>query len=195
MRRTAHAARPRTDTAPTHEDIPQDNGGEAFLHALYQRHGNPLKRFAARLLAGDHHRAEDVLQEAFVRAWRHSAAFGGDIDKARPWLFTVVRNLVIDHHRACRTRPSERHWSDVQETAAVDEADRILTAHMVARALAALPVQQREVITLMYFTGYTVTQTADRLGIPPGTVKSRSFYAMRTLRKELAGCGVADSRP
>jgi RNA polymerase sigma-70 factor (ECF subfamily) len=177
-------------TARGHQQVADDDECERFVQALYRQHGNLLKRYAARLLGGDWHRAEDLLQEAFARAWRHSAMFDGDIDKARPWLFTVVRNLVIDHHRACRIRPVETQLSDVQETVFADETDRVLTARVVAEALAELPRQQREVITLMYFSGYTVNQAAERLGIPAGTVKSRSYYAMRELRRHLADRGV-----
>lgn len=190
MRRTTHGARTDMVTAPGHQQISHDDGCERFVQALYRQHGNLLMRYAARLLGGDWHRAEDLVQEAYARAWRHSAMFGGDIDKARPWLFTVVRNLVIDHHRACRTRPVETQLSDMSEPVFADETDRVLTARVVADALAELPRQQREVVTLMYFSGYTVNQAAERLGIPPGTVKSRSFYAMRELRRLLAVRGV-----
>lgn len=190
MRWTTHGARTDMVAAPGHQHIFHDEACERFVRALYRQHGNLLKRYAARLLGGDWHRAEDLLQEAFARAWRHSSLFDGDIDKARPWLFTVVRNLVIDYHRSCRTRPVETQMSDVSETEFVNEADRVLTARVVAEALGELPRQQREVITLMYFSGYTVNQAAERLGIPPGTVKSRSFYAMRELRRLLAARGV-----
>lgn len=191
MRRTTQRAGTDTVTAPAHQQSPPEEECELFVQDLYEKHGHLLKRYAARMLGGDWHRAEDILQEAFARAWRHSSAFGCDTDKARPWLFTVVRNLVIDYHRACQIRPPETQLSDVSEAPFSDEADRVLTARIVAEVLKQLPEQQREVITLMYFTGYTVTQVAERLGIPPGTVKSRSFYAMRELRRQLSARGVS----
>jgi RNA polymerase sigma-70 factor (ECF subfamily) len=165
--------------------------GEEFVRAVYARHGRHLLRHAARLLDGDWHRAEDVLQEAAVRAWRHAGAFGMDPEVIRPWLFRVVRNLTVDDHRARAVRPpsapAEPEDTDVP---AVDEVDRLLTAHVVTEALADLTGRQREIIEHMYFEGSSVTRVADALGVPEGTVKSRTYYALRALRRALAARGV-----
>ncbi|HEY5835601.1 sigma-70 family RNA polymerase sigma factor [Streptomyces sp.] len=165
-------------------------GCEAFLHALYEEYGGLLLRFAARLLDGDWHRAEDVLQEAAVRAWRHRDVLESQPEGLRPWLFTVVRNLVIDAHRASRTRPALSDSLEDVDPFVSDEVERLLTARVVTEALEDLNGQQREVLRQMYFLGSSVAQASDALGIPPGTVKSRTHHAMRALKKALQARGV-----
>ncbi|OQD52060.1 RNA polymerase [Streptomyces phaeoluteigriseus] len=162
---------------------------DAFIEDLYDQYGPLLVRYAARLLDGDWHKAEDMLQEAAARAWKHARFLGTRGEHVRPWLFTVVRNLVIDHHRARRIRPLE--LMPAEELDAVwDGTDSTLTSHVVLEALRELNEQQRTVIQLMYYLECSVAQAAEYLGIPPGTVKSRAFYAMRALRKALETRGV-----
>ncbi|WP_328672311.1 sigma-70 family RNA polymerase sigma factor [Streptomyces sp. NBC_00328] len=157
---------------------------DAFIKDIYEQYGPLLVRYAARLLDGDWHKAEDIFQEAAARAWKHARLLGTRGEQIRPWLFTVVRNLVIDHHRARRIRPLE--LMPVEELdAAWDGTDSTLTSHVVLEALRELNEQQRTVIQLMYYLECSVAQAAEYLGIPPGTVKSRAFYAMRALRKAL----------
>lgn len=163
----------------------------AFLEHLYDQYGPPLLRYATRLLDGDWHKAEDIFQEAAARAWKHARFLGTRSEHIRPWLFTVVKNLVIDHHRARRTRPLE--LMPAEELDAVrDGTDSALTSHVVLEALRELNEQQRTVIQLMYYLECSVAQAAEHLGIPPGTVKSRAFYAMRALRRTLEERGVLD---
>ncbi|MEU1042201.1 sigma-70 family RNA polymerase sigma factor [Streptomyces sp. NPDC005551] len=162
---------------------------DAFMKDLYDQYGPVLLRYAARLLDGDWHRAEDILQEAAARAWKHAGFLGTRGEHIRPWLFTVVRNLVVDHHRARRIRPLDLMPGEELD-AAWDGTDSTLTSHVVLEALRDLNEQQRTVIQLMYYLECSVAQAAEHLGIPPGTVKSRAFYAMRALRKSLAGRGV-----
>ncbi|MDG9700724.1 sigma factor [Streptomyces sp. DH37] len=98
---------------------------------MYRWHGLPLLRYAARLLGGDRHRAEDILQETAARAWRHAPALEGGAREARARLFTVARNLVVDHHRARRARPVDLGPpEDLErlEPAVRDGADRALTS-------------------------------------------------------------------
>ncbi|MGY0065307.1 sigma-70 family RNA polymerase sigma factor [Streptomyces sp. QTS137] len=162
---------------------------DAFIKDIYEQYGPLLVRYAARLLDGDWHRAEDILQETVARAWKHARFLGTRGEHIRPWLFTVVRNLVIDHHRARQIRPLE--LMPVEEPdAAWDSTDSTLTSHIVLEALRELNEQQRTVIQLMYYLECSVAQAAEHLGIPPGTVKSRAFYAMRALRKALEARGV-----
>ncbi|MFD9053560.1 sigma-70 family RNA polymerase sigma factor [Streptomyces zaomyceticus] len=163
---------------------------EQFVRDLYEQHGPLLRRYAARLLGGDWHRAEDILQETAARAWRHADTLGANAQQARPWLFTVVRNLVIDHHRACQIRPPEHSAIDALDIPVTDHSEHFLTAHIVVEALAQLSDSHREVIHHMHFAGHTVAQTSDYLGIPPGTVKSRTYYAMQLLRKVLIERGI-----
>ncbi|EMF53269.1 RNA polymerase [Streptomyces bottropensis ATCC 25435] len=138
---------------------------------------------------GDWHEAEDILQETAARAWKHARFLGTRGEHIRPWLFTVARNLVIDHHRARRIRPLE--LMPVEDLdASWDSTESTITSHVVLKALQELNEQQRTIIRLMYYLECSVAQTAEHLGIPPGTVKSRAFYAVRALRKGLQKQGV-----
>ncbi|MGW3151750.1 sigma-70 family RNA polymerase sigma factor [Streptomyces sp. NPDC001177] len=157
---------------------------------MYEEHASLLLRFAARLLGGDWHRAEDLVQEAVLRAWRHSAELAADPERARPWLFTVVRNLAIDDHRARRLRPAQLTPFDNCDIPVEDEIERTLTSQVVQKALQDLSDQHREIIKYMYYLGCSVAQASELLGIPPGTVKSRSYYAVRALKEALLERGV-----
>jgi RNA polymerase sigma-70 factor, ECF subfamily len=164
---------------------PEARAPDAFLRALYERHGAVVLRFAARLLGGDWHRAEDVLQEAAIRAWQHAAELDPTAEGVRPWLFTVVRHLVIDGFRAQRARPTAVSEVDTEALPVADGIDQALTAQVVVEALGDLAPRQREVLLHVYYLGRTVTQTAEILGVPPGTIKSRTYYAARALREAL----------
>ncbi|GGX32218.1 sigma-70 family RNA polymerase sigma factor [Streptomyces lomondensis] len=191
MRWTTDAG-PRTGTDGTTRRSDEILSGhrEDFVRQLYAEHGTLLLSFAARLLDGDWHRAEDVLQEAMVRAWKHASTLGMKVEEARPWLFTVVKNLVIDHHRARRIRPPENGSVELLDVPVQDAVDRLLTSHVVREAFDELREQHREIVRLMYVEERSVAQVAAQLGIPQGTVKSRSYYALRALRKALAGRNV-----
>ncbi|MFE6844780.1 sigma-70 family RNA polymerase sigma factor [Streptomyces sp. NPDC057686] len=165
--------------------------GDAFLRALYERHGYVLVRFAARLLGGDWHRAEDVLQEAAIRAWQHASELDPSAEALRPWLFAVVRDLVIDGYRVRRARPPEADEEGLGRLPVPDGVDRALTTQVVVDAMRDLAPFQREVLLHMYYMGRSVSQTARVLGVPPGTVKSRTHYAMRALREGLSSRGLS----
>ncbi|MBK6017048.1 sigma-70 family RNA polymerase sigma factor [Streptomyces sp. MBT53] len=160
---------------------------EDFVRAVYHHHGSALLRYAARLLDGDWHTAEDVVQEATLRTWTRYDHIDGRPAELRPWLFTVVRNLVIDHHRACRVRPRETDSVDDLDLPVQDAADRILDTQLVLDALPRLTAQQRQILALTYYRGCPIAEIAELLDIPPGTVKSRTHYALRALRTALAG--------
>ncbi|MEU3859335.1 sigma-70 family RNA polymerase sigma factor [Streptomyces sp. NPDC028722] len=162
---------------------------DAFVRDIYDQYGLLIVRYATRLLDGDWHKAEDVLQETAARAWKHARFLGARGEHIRPWLFTVARNLVIDHHRARRIRPLELMPAEDLDTS-WDSTESTITSHVVLKALRELNEQQRTVIRLMYHLECSVAQTAEHLGIPPGTVKSRAFYAVRALRKALRKQGV-----
>lgn len=162
---------------------------DTFVRTVYDRYGPLLLRYATRLLDGDWHKAEDILQEAAARAWKHAPYLGTRDELVRPWLFTVVKNLVIDHHRSRQIRPLELRPAEELDTA-WETPETLLTLHVVLEALEELTEQQRTVIRLMYYLECSVAQAAEHLGIPPGTVKSRAFYALRALRKALEERGV-----
>ncbi|MFC9973793.1 sigma-70 family RNA polymerase sigma factor [Spirillospora sp. NPDC127200] len=161
------------------------------MRALYDEHGGPLLGYVLRLIGGDRAQAEDVVQETLLRAWRHPEALAGR--PVRPWLFTVARNLVVDAHRARRARPPETGIDDQVAMIATgtDEIDRALESWTVAEALAELSPQHRAVLVQTYYRGLSVAEAAKALGVPPGTVKSRTYYALRALRLALEERGLA----
>jgi RNA polymerase sigma-70 factor (ECF subfamily) len=160
---------------------------EELLRQLYVDHGQALLGYARRLLGGDTHRAEDVVQETLLRAWRHPEAAeqaARDGTSIRGWLVTVARNIVIDGQRARAARPRETLAPDqADRQGSIDPAlDRVLVAHELADALTVLTPEHRAVVTELYFRDRSVSQAAMVLQVPQGTVKSRAYYALRALR-------------
>jgi RNA polymerase sigma-70 factor, ECF subfamily len=162
---------------------------EALVRALYSEHAGPLLRYALHLTNGDRQRAEDIVQETLLRAWLHPEAISER--PARPWLFAVARNLAVDAYRARRARPHEVGEGALELIAAPDEADRALESWAVADALRSLRPEHRGVLLETYYRGRSVAEAASALGIPAGTVKSRTFYALRALKLELEERGLA----
>ncbi|MFI0417481.1 RNA polymerase subunit sigma [Spongiactinospora gelatinilytica] len=161
---------------------------EELIRALFDEHGGPLYGYALRL-TGDPGRAEDVVQETLLRAWRHPDALSGR--PVRAWLFTVARNLVVDQHRARKSRPQETGDEALAVLPAEDELERAVESWAVAEALGALRPEHREVLMEVYYRGRSVKEAAQELGIPAGTVKSRSYYALRALKLALEERGLA----
>ena len=162
---------------------------EALVRALYSEHAGPLLRYALHLTSGDRQRAEDIVQETLLRAWLHPEAISER--PARPWLFAVARNLAVDAYRARRARPHEVGEGALDLLSAPDEADRALESWAVADALRSLRPEHRRVLLETYYRGRSVAEAASVLGIPAGTVKSRTFYALRALKLELEERGLA----
>jgi RNA polymerase sigma-70 factor, ECF subfamily len=156
---------------------------------LWQAHGPTLLRFALKLTIGDRQRAEDIVQEAMLRAWRHPEVVGSGQLPIRAWLFTVTRHIAIDMWRARSRSVVAEEAIDDSHTELPDPAELIeqaVDALDVQAALDLLSPEHREVITEVYFRGHSVAETAEILGIPTGTVKSRSYYALRALRQIIA---------
>ena len=162
---------------------------EAMVRALYAEHAGPLLAYALRL-TGNRSRAEDVVQETLLRAWRHPEALDATRGSLRPWLFTVARNLVVDQHRARRARPREVSSEVLAGLPAADELDRALQAWQIAEAVATLRDEHRSVLLETYYRGKSVAEAAAALGVPAGTVKSRTYYALRALRLALEERGL-----
>lgn len=163
----------------------------AMMRVLYDEHAGALWRYVLRL-TGDAARAEDVVQETLLRAWRHPEVTGDPDRSARGWLFTVARNLVIDDARSARSR-HEKGSPDVEQVpdrAGPDEVDTALDRLLISTALSELSEDHRAVIRRAYYQGWSTAQIAAHLGIAEGTVKSRLHYAVRALRLNLQEMGV-----
>ncbi|MFD8703885.1 sigma-70 family RNA polymerase sigma factor [Kitasatospora sp. NPDC059648] len=168
----------------------QGAADEELMRALYREHAGPLFTFVLHLVAGDRQRAEDVVQETLVRAWRNIHRLDPQTGSVRPWLVTVARRIVIDDHRSARARPREVDTEGLEHLPAEDEIDRALRMMIIADALADLSPAHREIIAETYLKGRTAKEAAAELGIPAGTVRSRVFYALRSLRLALEERGV-----
>ena len=165
------------------------------MDALYERHAGVVFSVIFRVV---HERtlAEDVLQEAFIRAWQHAGSFDAARGQVRPWLVRIGHNLALNELRRQRHRAQSHHTIDVLGTdraldAVADPAPGPAQAAMatarraeVDTALDDLPEEQRAVL-LLYAEGYTQPEIAERTSAPLGTVKSRMRLGLRRLRDRL----------
>ncbi len=166
---------------------------DAALRDLTDLHGSVLLTFLLRLTRGDRHKAEDILQETLIRAWQYPEARGPDGAWSRPWLFTVARRSAIDHARASQTRSPELSDDRLQVRVPADDGiERPIDAGEVCAALRSLPDGLRYVLVEMYFRERSVAEAAAVLAVPPGTVKSRTFYGLAALRDALLAQGFTD---
>jgi RNA polymerase sigma-70 factor, ECF subfamily len=164
---------------------------EDLMRSLYNEHRGPLMAFTLGLTGGDRQRAEDVVQETLVRAWRNADKLHTEAGTSlRPWLVAVARRIVIDNHRRRKARPTEVDDAVLATLPAPDEIERITTSAAVQRALQSIGPAHREVLFEMYYRGGNGEQAAAALKVPVGTIKSRVYRALRMLRAALEQQGV-----
>jgi len=166
------------------------------VELLYDRYGGVAFALAYRLL-GERGSAEDVVQEAFLNVWRQGATYDTRRGTVRTWLLTIVHHRAIDQMRSVRSKAGadtiiddalplpakEDTWTEVVQS---------LEHERIRLAMATLPPEQRQVVDLAYYGGFTHTEIAQRVGIPLGTVKGRMRLALDKLRDLLRVPDAAD---
>ncbi|WP_260695942.1 sigma-70 family RNA polymerase sigma factor [Streptomyces sp. IB201691-2A2] len=148
---------------------------------LVEQHRAALLAYARKLLT-DHHLAEDIVQETFIRAWRNADRLHHQDGSVRGWLLTVTRNLIIDRARSAPAR-REALTGYSPDAELPDHTDSVLDFLEVISLLRRLSNEHQEVLTLVYLSGHTMDEISHILDVPSGTVKSRHHYAIRRLRK------------
>ena len=164
---------------------------EESMRALYRTYGPELYGFAVSAL-GDRGLAEELVQEVFTRVWRKADSFDPERASFRTWLYGIARNAIIDLKRRAAVRPAlAAHEVDDDERGETDDSfENTLLRWQVGAALQRLTPEHRQVIALAHFQGLTLREIAELTGIPLGTVKSRTSYALRGLRLALEEMGV-----
>lgn len=159
------------------------------LRAMFDDHAAALFAFAERFTTRES--AQDAVQETFLRAWRNLPRLRTDPRALRPWLFVVLRRVLIDAYRADRLRPISVAENAVFDHAIEDGYDGLLERWRLDHALAGLSPSHRQVLVETYYRDTPGDRIAVNLGIAPGTVRSRQHYALRALRRQLTDAAEA----
>jgi RNA polymerase sigma-70 factor (ECF subfamily) len=156
------------------------DGDRGAFETLYRRYARPVFGLALRRL-GDRGRAEDAVQETFASVWRAARSYRPERGPGAPWLYAVARNAIVDNGRMRREPPVAGVDEKADEDTPADRAESGWVAWRVHRALVELPENERVVIELAYWGGRSQSEVADLLGIPLGTVKTRTRTGLMRL--------------
>ena len=157
---------------------------DAAIRELYSCHAKALHGYVEQFCP-DGASADDIVQETFIRAWRHLPQLSADDRPVRPWLFRVARNLLIDANRAERARPMTVQEQSAREIGIDSGLEEILDRQLVSAALQHLSPAHQSVLVETFYRGGTMATVARELGIPHGTARSRLHYALDALRQHL----------
>ncbi len=184
---------PAPDTAPTLDTSDADllarvgEGDREAFELLYRRYVRPLFGLALRRL-GDRGHAEDAVQEAFAAIWRSASTYRPERGAAGGWLYTVARNAIVDRlRRNGLATDAELPELVSPEPGPPDRAEDSYVSWRVHRALEELQPREREVVELAYWSGMSQSEVADYLGLPLGTVKTRTRSGLARLASMLEG--------
>jgi RNA polymerase sigma-70 factor (ECF subfamily) len=174
-------------------------GDARALEVLYDRYSGVVFSFALRIV-GDRELAEEILQEAFFRAWQQGGNFSSGRGTFITWLLSITHNLSIDEIRKRRRRPQkadseepEQVLASVPDTGAGGDVEGEVwlgaLRDTIGTALADLPPAQRQAIEMAYFRGMTQREIAESLGEPLGTIKTRMRLGLQKLKDALGSDG------
>lgn len=158
------------------------------LERLIDRYGGPLFGYGMRLL-NDRGMAEELVQDTFVKVWRGAGRFDPDRGSPRAWIYSIARNSAIDLKRRRSARPLDLNDPGPEVFGATEPHEHLVERIEVRDALSGLSEDHRTVLELSYDEGLTQAEIADHLSIPLGTVKTRTYHALRAMRRELARRG------
>lgn len=164
---------------------------EAGLRAAYEAHGDELYRMARRALH-ETGMAEEAVQETFLRAWRASDRYDPELSSLRTWLFAIARNVVIDLSRARSVRPQHTDMEPEEAVAKQETHDPIegrLRSWSIEEGLKRISSEHRQAIVETYYRGRSCAEVAAETGVPEGTMRSRLFYGLKSLRLALEEMG------
>ena len=170
-------------------DVLRGGDADESMRVLFRAYGGALYGFAFKRL-GDAGLAEEVLQETMLRVWQNIGRFDRGEGSLRAWLYEIATNLVIDAHRRRVVRPPLGGHSGHELGSDGEEFEQEMLRWQVRSVIAQLRPEHREVIALVHFEGLKLREVAERLRIPVGTVKSRCFYALESLRVALEEQGL-----
>ena len=159
-------------------------GDRSAFEELYRRYVRAVLGLALRRI-GDRGRAEDATQDAFVAIWRSARTYDPRRGAGAPWLYAVARNAITDGLRKTPEATAELQDGPAGDPGPSDRAESAWVAWRVHRALEVLSEHERPLIELAYWRGLSQSEIADRLGIPLGTVKTRTRSALARLADEL----------
>jgi RNA polymerase sigma-70 factor (ECF subfamily) len=164
------------------------HGGDArAFEVVFDRHASAAFSLAYRM-CGRRATAEDIVQESFLSLWRSGSGYDPRRGSVRSWVLSVVHNRAVDALRRLGAKagldvPDDGMAERLPAAETTDaEVERRDEAHQVRTALDELPPDQRQVIELAYFGGFTHTQIAEMLNLPPGTVKGRMRLGLTKMR-------------
>jgi RNA polymerase sigma-70 factor (ECF subfamily) len=159
-------------------------GDRGAFEDLYRRYARSVFGLALRRL-GDRGRAEDAVQETFASIWRSAGSYRPERGPGAPWLYAVARNAIVDRARARTETPADIPEEAARDAGPAERAEQGWVSWRVHSALEELPEREREVISLAYWSGLSQSEVAEFLGLPLGTVKTRTRAALAHLAELL----------
>ncbi|UKS27263.1 sigma-70 family RNA polymerase sigma factor [Paenibacillus sp. HWE-109] len=165
------------------------------LKFLYEKYEKPIYAFAYRIVQ-DTMMAEEVVQELFLRIWKAAERYDAEQGKLTSWMFTLSRNIAIDLLRKKQNRTTGQ-TADIEQLNRIPDMGKSTEevaldgwrGQEIREALHELNPDQKQVLDLIYYQGYTQQEVSDNQAIPLGTVKSRVRLALKQLKGRLAGVG------